>query len=135
MRHFLPSLAFAALLTGCATTSHDPPRPDPVKILEVTSAEIVVLKTRPRQLVVKATGKASTAGWTHLRLVPTGRSHDGVYELDFLGEPPVGTVAQVITPVTGTYVVPVENTDLRAVQVVAKANRVTGIVNPFRHTR
>lgn len=135
MRHLLSSLAFALFFAGCATTSHDPPRPDPVKILEVTSAEIVVLKTRPRQLVVKATGKTSSAGWTHLRLVPTGRSRDGVHEFSFIGEPPVGTVAQVLTPVTGTYMVPVENTDLRVAQIVSKSNRVNGILNPFRSTR
>ncbi len=126
MRHTFSALAVAAFLAGCASASDDAANnPKLVRIFEVTGAEIVALESNPRQLVVKANGNTNTAGWTHLRLRPTGQARDGVHELEFVGAPPIGMVAQVITSVTGTYIVPPESAELRSARVIAKEGSVT----------
>jgi hypothetical protein len=52
---------------------------------------------------VVAFGQVSTTGWTHIRLSPRfyiSPPADGIWDLDLLGDPPVGIVGQVVLPVS-----------------------------------
>ena len=71
------------------------------KILEVLEVELAILESFPPQLQITARGMVPTAGWTNPRLEPfifIQPPPDGIYEFDFVADPPSGVAAQVITP-------------------------------------
>lgn len=110
-----------------------PPQAEPQleRVLQVGSVSLAVLESHPRQLLVSATGTASTPGWTapQLRPRPFGDAlpADGILELDFLADPPEGMVPQVLAPIQASYRWP--DLDrfadaLRGVRVHARTNAV-----------
>ena len=98
------------------------------KVFSVTSVQLQILKSNPTQILVVAHGMASTSGWKNIDLVPIPNSDgDGVLDLDFVGTPPTGIVLQVLTPVTGDFVI--QDADkLTGVMVHARTNDMTAII-------
>lgn len=76
-------------------------------ILSVLSVQLWRIQPQPAGLAVVASGMVSTGGWRHPLLKP--RFHhpppaDGFLDVDFLAEPPVGPVIQVLTPIAAQTV-------------------------------
>lgn len=71
------------------------------RIYEINSVDFMLLKSNPPSLVILAQGKASTTGWTNLRLEPwvyTQPPPDGIWDFDFVGDPPTATNLKYLTP-------------------------------------
>jgi hypothetical protein len=76
------------------------------KVLEVTEVRLAVLESFPPKLRITAMGTVRTGGWTNPRLEPfifIQPPPDGIYDFDFVADPPVGPATQVITPIAVTH--------------------------------
>jgi hypothetical protein len=96
------------------------------RIMDVQSVQAVIVKTNPPGLVVSASGEVATAGWTNIRLEPffyIMPPADGIWDLDFSGDPPTGFVAQVVLPVSASITLPVPKW-LKGVRVHAAQNQI-----------
>jgi hypothetical protein len=72
-------------------------------IYEVNSVTITYIKKDPPQYRIDAQGKTSTPGWSGPRLsavVYVQAPLDGIYDFNFVAEPPSGASAQVLTPIS-----------------------------------
>jgi hypothetical protein len=61
----------------------------------------------PEMVRIKVEGQVATAGWSYPRLRSYSYGElppDGVWDFDFLAEPPPGPAAAVIRPIAATYV-------------------------------
>ncbi|MCS3476080.1 hypothetical protein M2212_002926 [Bradyrhizobium elkanii] len=74
-----------------------------VRIYDVQSAVITILKSDPAQIVVSASGRTSSTGWTNPTLgawyyfdVPK----DGIQDFDCTADEPTGISLPVLTPVS-----------------------------------
>ncbi|MEM1406213.1 MAG: hypothetical protein AAGG59_05520, partial [Bacteroidota bacterium] len=94
------------------------------KVFEVKEVNISILESLPPQLLIEASGIASSSGWSKPTLVPTGSQKDGIYEFDFMADPPTGISLTVLTPIEGSHVIQDIPTDLKGVKVVAKQNSI-----------
>ena len=64
------------------------------KILKVLDIELSIQESHPPNLVVEANGEVTTGGWSNGRLLPyiyINPPKDGIYEFDFVGDPPNGS--------------------------------------------
>ena len=96
------------------------------KIARVQTVELSLLKSNPPQLLIVATGYVPTLGWTQPELKPTSDTVlNGTFELDFIAQPPIGIVPQVITPITASYVLETIPKDLNAIKVNAATNSIS----------
>ncbi|MBI4922543.1 MAG: hypothetical protein HY834_12410 [Devosia nanyangense] len=99
------------------------------KVFSVSSVQLQILKSNPVQILVVAHGMAATSGWKNIDLVPVANSDgDGVLDLDFVGTPPTGISLQVLTPVTGDFVIDKNADKLAGVMVHARTNSMTALV-------
>jgi hypothetical protein len=76
-----------------------------VRILEISSLEVSLLKTNPPSLHIVAKGKNGNSNTTNIRLEPRVYivpPPDGIWEFDFVGDRPQ-VVDGVITPVSAEY--------------------------------
>lgn len=72
------------------------------KILTVDDIQITLLKSNPPQLTISAVGTVSSGGWSNGQLVEyvyIVPPSDGMYEYDFVAEPPDEAAIQVLTPI------------------------------------
>ena len=72
-------------------------------IYEVDSVTITYIKKNPAQYRVDARGKTKTAGWSGPRLsavVYVQVPPDGIYDFNFVAEPPSGASPQVLAPIS-----------------------------------
>lgn len=70
-----------------------------IRILEVTDVQVQILKSHPPKLVIIASGKVPTSGWSHGALVPwiyVTVPQDGIQDLDFVATPPDGISLPVV---------------------------------------
>ena len=104
-----------------------------MRVFSVQSVQLFLLKSDPPQLSITAHGMVTTAGWTQPALNPLEEvlSADGVLDLEFVAEPPDGMVAQVVTPISASYVWTDDVERLSAVRVVARTNDVVQLLNPL----
>lgn len=79
-----------------------------VRVYDVQSAVIKILKSDPPQIVVSASGRTSSTGWTNPKLgawyyfdVPK----DGIQDFDFTADEPAGISLPVLTPVSADAVI------------------------------
>jgi hypothetical protein len=72
------------------------------RIYRVDSVTISVIKTNPPRLHIYVQGTAATSGWSSPRLRPfvyVQPPPDGIWDFDFVAEPPTGITLPVLTPI------------------------------------
>jgi hypothetical protein len=75
--------------------------------VDKVSAHILELPLGVGMIEISALGEVNTTGWTHPRLSPVFydlQPKDGIWDFDFIADPPIGIVAPVIMPVGALYV-------------------------------
>ncbi|PPS43993.1 DUF5818 domain-containing protein [Chroococcidiopsis sp. TS-821] len=94
------------------------------KVLEVREIKLAILESFPPQLSITATGIVPTQGWKNAELIPyiyIQPPIDGIYEFDFVAEPPKGIVAPALASIKANFrleTIP----NLRGVKVYASSN-------------
>jgi hypothetical protein len=97
------------------------------KILEVTKVNVVSTRSLPPILKITATGTVPTAGWANPQLVPytyIQAPPDGIYDFDFVADPPEDIVAQVVTPIQANYQWRNSPAGLKGIRIHASTNSV-----------
>jgi hypothetical protein len=77
--------------------------PAPERIMSVAAVTVDTLESRPPRFVLSASGSVSSSGWTRGRLRPMPMKEepkDGIYQFEFLANPPSGIVLPVISPIS-----------------------------------
>jgi Protein of unknown function (DUF5818) len=96
------------------------------KVLRVRSVEVALLEKRePPQLAITAQGTVPTPGWKAPALIPyvyIQPPPDGIYDFDFVAEPPGGLTPQVLTPIAVRHTVPSVPVTLMGVRIHASTN-------------
>jgi hypothetical protein len=97
-------------------------------IHEITEVRLAVLESFPPKLRITATGNVSTGGWSNPRLNPFVNIQappDGIYDFDFVADPPQGPAPQVISPIQAVYTWDSFSADVKGVRVNAGQNSIT----------
>ncbi|MBP1850968.1 hypothetical protein [Rhizobium halophytocola] len=102
-----------------------------VRILSVQSVELSLEKSDPARLVVIAMGIASTPGYTNVRLdsLEEELSSDGIFDLEFVGDPPDGIVIPKLTPVAASIVLDRDVDRIVGVLVHARTNQLLQLLS------
>src|SRR5688500_17453041 len=77
------------------------------KVLEVLEVHVAILESFPPKLQITASGTVRTGGWSNPRLDPyvfIQPPPNGIYDFDFVADPPEGPATEVITPVEAVHV-------------------------------
>jgi len=101
------------------------------KILEIINVHISVLESFPPQLRIVASGNVPTARWSDPRLVPyiyIQPPPDGIYDFDFVADPPEGIAAEVISPIDAIYAWKSFPEGLKGVRIHASQNSKTSLL-------
>ncbi|MDQ3185105.1 MAG: hypothetical protein M3Q16_01300 [Pseudomonadota bacterium] len=101
------------------------------KILEVTEVKLAILESFPPQLRISASGNVPTGGWSNPRLVPyiyIQPPPDGIYDFDFVADPPEGIATQVISPIEVVHVWKDLPDRLKGVRIHASQNSKTALL-------
>lgn len=121
-------LLFAAMAGGCLTAQDKEARQrkadDEVPgrlVYEVHEVTVRAMESYPEQLSITARGTTRTGGWKNPQLHRRGDAKDGVYEFNFIAEPPQGLATQMVSPITATLTMK-KPADFRAVRVFAETN-------------
>ena len=94
------------------------------KVLEVQDIKLSILESFPLKLSITAWGTVPTPGWKDAELIPyvyIQPPPDGIYDYDFVAEPPDQPVPQVITSISANKVDPLLD-DLKGIRVHASLN-------------
>ncbi len=94
------------------------------KVLEVQDVKLSILESLPRKLSIMAFGTVPTSGWEDAELIPyvyIQPPPDGIYDYDFVAEPPDQPVPQVITPIEACKIESLPD-DLKGVRIHASLN-------------
>ena len=112
---------------------------DMEKILEVTEIALAVLESFPPRLRVTASGTVPTGGWSNSKLDPyiyIQAPPDGIYDFDFVADPPEGVATQVISPIEAVYIRENLTQDVKGVRIHASQNSKTAMLdNPGQSDR
>lgn len=84
------------------------------RVLEVTSVDLSLVKTKPPQIHIVTHGTVPTSGWKHPRLSPwfyIQPPADGIQDFDFVADAPTGIVRPMITPIVGEATIPRDPAD------------------------
>lgn len=76
-------------------------------VLDVTEIQLSILKSNPPKLGITVIGVVPTSHWQNPELVEyiyVQAPPDGIYDFDFIAEPPQGTSMQVLTPILVSHV-------------------------------
>lgn len=97
-----------------------------VRLLEVQSVTLQIMPGDKPSVAVTVQGTAATPGYTNIKLNPLEKklSADGILDLEFVGEPPDGIVAQVLTPASASMVISDDVDRLVGVNVKSRTNAV-----------
>lgn len=98
------------------------------KVLEVTSVSFALTKSLPPGLIVHATGKVSSSGWSNGRLVPyvyLAPPQDGIWDFDFIATRPERIALTVISPISASEFIEPMPSWCRGVRVRAGSNEMT----------
>jgi len=104
-------------------------------IHSVDSVTITYIKKNPPEYRIDATGKATTSGWSNPELsavVYVQAPPDGIYDYDFVAEPPSGVAAQVLTPIKAQKVLGKMPKGFRGVRVSAKSNKKEALLGKIQ---
>lgn len=89
-------------------------------------AHILPHKPLPPFISVTALGMVSTTGWTHPRLSPRfyiAPPENGLWDLDFVADSPIGIVCPVVLPITAQCILPTPDW-CKGVRVHSASNNV-----------
>ena len=106
------------------------------KVLEVKEVELAVLESFPPKLRITAYGTVPTGGWTHPRLEPfifIQPPPDGIYDFDFVADPPEGPATQVITPIGVVHLWDPLPEGVTGVRIHAAQNSKTALLDHSGH--
>jgi len=95
-----------------------------VPVLYVTGIEVIQGNLDPKEVIIRVTGLASSAGWTGPELIPFyyGKSTDDVLDLQFIGSSPEQSQkAEGFVPISATFELDPETT-FKGVRVRAYGN-------------
>ncbi|MEH0157364.1 hypothetical protein V6R21_24845 [Limibacter armeniacum] len=104
----------------------------PSKILNISDVSLEIEKTNPLRLLIKAKGTVPTDGWTNGILVPfvyVVPPIDGIYEFDFVADPPTGISTQAISKIDAEFVWEDFPVDLRGIKIYASENSVVTMID------
>lgn len=99
-------------------------------VYSVISVDLALLKSNPPQLAITAFGQVNSGGWKNGTLEMryyVNPPEDGIQDLDFVAQPPVGNAIQVILPVSAHHVITDIPGWLKGVRVHAKSNNVVAM--------
>jgi hypothetical protein len=102
------------------------------KILEVTGITLAVLESFPPKLLITASGTVSTGGWSNPKLNPyiyIQAPPDGIYDFDFVADPPGGVATQVISTIEAVYIRENLTPDVKGVRIHASQNSRTAMLD------
>jgi hypothetical protein len=97
------------------------------KIMKVSSVKLQIWKSKPPMLEIDCQGVVTTTGWTNGQLAPyyyIMPPQDGIYEFDFVADPPKEMALQVLTPISARFVWPSFPEDLKGVRIYSKTNDI-----------
>jgi hypothetical protein len=98
------------------------------RVYVVDSVSLSLLKSNPPKLIITASGTVNSTGWTQPRLRPRFNIHfppaNGIYEFDFVADPPTGPVLWVMTSVKAGYIMDPMPGNLKAVIVHSCTNSI-----------
>lgn len=97
-------------------------------IREITEVRLAILESFPLKLQITAAGNVSTGGWSNPQLRPFVNIQappDGIYDFDFVADPPEGPAMQVISPIHAVYVWDSFPANVKGVRVNAAQNSIT----------
>ena len=89
-------------------------------VLVVKEIQLSILKSNPPKLAITVIGVVPTSGWQNPELVEyiyVQAPPDGIYDFDFIAEPPQGTSLQVFTPITVSHVWDGKIEDIKGVRI------------------
>jgi hypothetical protein len=95
------------------------------KILRVDFIELRVTKGEGGTLLIVAEGTVPISGWNDAYLVPyiyIQPPIDGIYDFDFVAEPPTGMAAEILLPIIASHTWHKYPADLKGVRVNASTN-------------
>ena len=101
------------------------------KVLEVQDVKLSILESFPLQLSITALGTVPTPGWKDAELIPyvyIQPPPDGIYDYDFVAEPPDQAVPPVITPIWANKLEPLPD-DLKGVRVHGSLNSKVALLD------
>lgn len=101
------------------------------KILEIIDLNVVILESFPPQLRITVHGNVPSPGWSSPQLIPyvyVQTPPDGIYDFDFVANPPKEVTAQVVSPIRVRTEIPGEG--IKGIRVRASLNSKEVILNP-----
>ena len=104
-----------------------------VKVDSVNKVEIALLKSKPPKLSIKADGEVPTGGWSAGELVPlvyVQAPPDGIYDFDFVAEPPPPdrVVTQAFTPISAEKILEKVPKGFRGARIHAASNQIEAML-------
>jgi hypothetical protein len=96
-----------------------------VKVYEVKDVRLTVYRSMPPKLLIEVQGIVPTTGYTGPELVEyvyVKPPPNGIYDFDFIAEPPAGPSADVLTNISTRYLMDPMPRDLKGVEVHASNN-------------
>ena len=102
------------------------------KILETVAIQLQILKSKPPILDIIAIGNVNSSGWKKGSLIPyiyITPPADGIYEFDFVAEPPTGPALSVILPIVAQGQWEDFPPDLKGVKIYSSTNSVISMLN------
>lgn len=102
------------------------------KIFSVDEIKLQILKSNPPILYIVVYGTVNSSGWKNPQLVPyvyINPPEDGIYEFDFVAEPPSGMVLHVMMPVIAQGHWQDFPKELKGVKIYASSNQKTELLS------
>lgn len=94
-------------------------------VYQVDSVELATLKSNPPQLQIVARGTVRTGGYTNgtlIEIVYIQPPEDGIWEYDFVADPPSGPSPDVVTPIEAQTVRTSIPDGLKGIRVKGETN-------------
>lgn len=103
--------------------------PRPTRIYSIDSIQFALTKSNPPSLLVMASGRAASTGWSDIKLESLEKtlSPDGILDLAFVGVPPPEVFIPSVAPVTAHYVWK-DAEGVIGVKVHARSNDLTRLI-------
>lgn len=97
------------------------------KILEVTEVRLAVLESFPPKLRIRTSGTVPSGGWNRPQLIPyvyIQAPPDGIYDFDFVAEPPDAPAIAAVSPIEVSYVWDAFPEGCKGVRIHASTNSI-----------
>lgn len=102
------------------------------KVLEVQDVKLSILRIFPPQLNITAHGTVTTGGWKGAELIPyiyIQPPADGIYDYDFVAEPPEGIASQAIASIEANFRLESIPGNLKGVRIYASTNNKIALLD------